>query len=686
MLTAFASNHVAEFLPGIPEPNPAFMRALATGNLVGQVISIDYESQSCCNIMDSSHLYATDPSTRLQCAVFGWFATTPQGTIVPQFYRWVPGLSLPQWLVDYVNNGGMFAAFNATFERLMWNNVATRLYGWPPTKLTQWYCTAAACATLATPKRLEHVATFLALSTTKDEEGGKLMKKYAGPDKKGNLNTPTPEHLAKIVDYCEQDVKVEMNLQYSTRPMQPSEYRVWLLDQVINDRGVYADLELAESALKMWEVHEEIENERFRSITGGVNATQVAVALDWINSRLPVENRIAAFSKDILVDLLPRVTDPAVIEAINIRLDIGSAAVKKFPRFLQCAASDHRIRGVNRYHGAATGRWAGRLVQLQNMMRGIFKHDWEIKIAVELVKRGDLTAIKALWGNAGKVLGSLCRPTLRAAPGSRFLVSDFSQIEARVVAWLAGAKSLVEQFRLKQDPYYVMATRIYPGKEIAKKGTERELGKRAVLGCGFGMGAKKFKDSAKREANLDIEFQLAKRCVDTYRATYPEIPRYWRLINDAAIAAVNSRQDTWAGLVRFRVDREWLYAVLPSGRELAYYKPRIDWDHEFNRPSLSYMGVDGQSDMAYRERTYGGKLTENVVQAIARDIMVETILKLEARGYATVFSVHDEVIFEMPIGEGSLEEVESVMRETVWFAPDLPVEAKGFETLFYKKG
>jgi DNA polymerase len=576
------------------------------------MISVDHETYSEFNISDGTYGYASHPSTRIMCTVFiadnGWH------------HSWTPGMQFPDSLRQYVESGGMLSAYNANFERLVWNLVGVRLYGWPPTTIQQWTCSAAQAACLAGPRRLDHVAKFFGHSEVKDKDGQRVMMRLCKPNKAGDRPHPRPGELTKLINYCHQDVVTERAVSKSLRPMQPMERPVWELDQTVNDRGFYVDTELAQAVQDVWEKYSEQLNSECVQLTKwagapeGINATQVQMLLDWVNQWDGGKYARSSLTKDIVEDLLRLPLPDVLRRVLEIRLQVGSSAVRKFSKFLSATGFDSRLRGSLAYHGASTGRFAGRLIQPQNLARGILSKS-EIAEAIALVKARDLPALESRWpGKLAQVLGSLARPTIQAPQGSKLVICDLAQIEARVLAWLAGQLDLLGQFASGQDPYSAMAAKVFGGSasQYGKGTDERQLGKASVLGAGFQMGWSRFRDAAaKSPYNVQIDEPTARRIIEVYRGSNRSIVNFWYALDRAAVNTVQTGQPSQVGRIWFWMSGpDWLHLRLPSGRDLSYYKPTIK-QGKFDNPQVEFRGVDGDSGQPVNERMYGGKWTEN---------------------------------------------------------------------------
>lgn len=636
-------------------------------------LSIDLETYSPLPLGKVGvHRYAAHQDADIICAVVG-----------KDTELWYPGLPVPQIILDAVQDDDLkLTAYNAQFERTMWEEVLVPKYNWPSVPLDKWYCTAAQCASLALPGRLDRVGEFLELDDQKDTVGKNVMLRLCQPDKKTGLRPePKPGELHTVYEYCKQDVRAEIAIANSTRKMQPEEYQVWLLDQKINSRGIYVDSEFAEAALEFWENYLLNLNARVQELTGGILGTQVGELKKWLGTE---GFNISSLARPVVRDQLKRPDLPAnVREVLRLRLEIGSTAVKKYDAFVRCSGPDSRIRGTLFYHGASTGRWAGRLIQPQNMPRGILKNQEQITAAMSLVKDNDVDILRFFWDDLGDVLGSLCRPTIKASPGNKLVVADYSQIEARCVAWLSGQSDMLDDFVNKRDLYVSMASRIYKKDKAEVNSRERAVGKSAVLGCGYGMGWKRFKGSVKEVTGVIVTDDEAKQAVYGYRHNASKVCELWQELETMFAACVETGQQQHAKAITAYMDGKWTFLVLPSGRELAYYKCRMVPGTYGDQ--IEFMGVDRQNGKPVREQTYGGKILENIASGICRDLLTNAMFNLEKEGYKVVTTVHDEIVTEVPEDFGSAQEMEQIMSRTPAWANGFPVGSEGYEAIHYRK-
>ena len=578
-------------------------------------------------------------------------------------------------------------AFNANFER----TCLTR-YLSTPMPSEQWRCSQAHALTLGLPASLEGVAKCLKLPQQKMQEGKLLIRFFSMPCRatksNGGRTRNLPEHdpvkWELFKTYCKQDVEVERSIRQKLNnyPMPEQELRLWFLDQKINDYGVRVDMGLVENAIRCDEMYQEKLVEEARHLTGLENPNSPAQLKSWLEDKHGIQ--IESMAKDMVAEALAEVANPIAKRALELRQEMSRTSVKKYEAMDRAVCADERVRGLLQYYGASTGRFSGRLVQIHNLPRNNMS---DLDLARRLLSSGDYEALELLFDSVPDVLSQLIRTAFIPSPGHRFIVSDFSAIEARIVAWLAGEKWVIDTFNDHGKIYEMTASKMFrvPMELIVKGRPEYELrqkGKVACLACGYqgsvgaliAMGALK----------MGLQESELPEIVAAWRKANPKIVKLWWDLEAAAIRAVKDRTvQNLQRNVKLFYKAGVLFMQLPSGRSLAYVRPRIELDERFGRDKLSYEGVE--LGKWCRIDTYGGKLAENLTQAIARDCLVESLLRLDAAGYKIAFHVHDEAVLDVPHGFGSLKEVEAIMSEPIDWAPGLPMRAESFEADYYKK-
>lgn len=575
------------------------------------------------------------------------------------------------------------------FEYCMWNNVLAKRYGFPEIKdLKRWDCTAAKAASHALPRSLGECSLALKLSENKDETGKRVMLQLSKP-RKPSKNDPSiwvndREKFNTLYDYCRQDVVVERAIDLSLPNLSKQEKAIWELDQKINSRGVKIDTKALDIALKFIAAFKERLNVELQDLTSGAvdKATETKRMTDYLRSHIPITD----LRKSTVEDWIKRVDNPKLKRVLEIRAQGGKSSTAKLESIKSRVCDDGRVKDILVYHGATTGRWAGAGIQVQNFPRGT---GYNSDLVLECLLYNDLDTFELMYPDVINAISAGLRGFIISEEGFDFVTADFSQIEARVVMMLAGCKSGIEDFRHGRDIYLSLAQEIYKRPLTKKDKDERQLGKVGVLGCGFQMGAARFKEHAKNQAGLVISDELAEKTVKTYRETYPEVVRFWYAQERAAILATKNPGRLYEeGPIRWKVQGNFLYCKLPSGRCLAYPDPQIKviktkWDTD--KESLTFMAVNSLTKKWEREHTYGGKLVENIVQATARDLMANGMLNVEKAGYKIVMTVHDEVISEAPEGFGSVEDFEKILSTPPEWAKDYPIKAEGWRGKRYRK-
>lgn len=577
-------------------------------------------------------------------------------------------------------------AFNAEFE-------ITCISEYFGLKLdhSQWRCTMVQAAELGLPQSLAQAAEVLGLDAQKDKRGRRCIDFFSKPCRglkdmplvAGERHVPAddPELWETFKAYCKQDVEVERAIKNKLVkfPIADSEQQLWILDKRIAARGCRIDRQLAENAIAFGEEFSRKKLGEMMKLTGLDNPNSVAQLKAWLEER--IGQRFDSLDKKAVKEILAGCKDPLVRRVLRLRAEVAKTSVKKYGAMLNCLCPDGRARGFLKFYGASrTGRWAGQLVQVQNLPQNHLNDPAEAR---ECVREGDYELFEMLYGNVGQALSELIRTAFVPSEGNRFIVSDFSAIEARVVAYLAGEQWRLKVFEDGGDIYCASASKMF-GVPVVKHGVNghlRQKGKIAELALGYGGSVGALISMGALEMGLS-EDEL-KPLVDSWREANPAITAFWYNVQRAALDAVKGEPSAVSGF-KFYKKSGILFARLPSGRAIAYAQPQIT-ENRFGKPSLSYMGIDQEKKRWCRLETFGGKLVENLVQAYARDILAESIKRLESKGYKTVFHVHDEVIIDAPKDFGSADEVAEIMGRPVEWAQGLPLRAEAYETEFYRK-
>lgn len=578
-------------------------------------------------------------------------------------------------------------AYNALFER-----VCLSTFFMIDLPAEQWECTMAKASQLGLPLSLDAAAKALKLEQEKSAAGKGLIRYFCVPCKPTktnggrtrNLPQHAPEKWEAFKAYCAQDVVVEQAIREKISWFEPTptEKKLWVLDQRINDSGILIDPVFVKNAVRMDTAYRKRLYEEAVQLTGLSNPNSASQLKQWLTEEIGEE--VTSLTKTVVPDLLKQVDCGRVKRVLEIRQEMAKTSVKKYMAMVNAVCRDNRVRGLLQYYGAnRTGRWAGRLVQVQNLPRNEMK---DLDLARQIVKNGDLELLELQFGNVPNTLSQLIRTAFVAAPGHRFIVADFSAIEAVVIAWLAGEKWRMEVFRTHGKIYEASAAQMFkvPIESITKASPLRQKGKVAELALGYQGGP--YALISMGALRMGIEEEELPKLVVMWRQANPAIVRLWNTVGAAAMQAV---QDGITVKIQhgilFFTQHNTLFVRLPSGRMLCYSQPRIR-TNERGMQSLCYVGVDQTTKKWELTDTYGGKLVENIVQAIARDLLAEAMLRLDDAGYKIVMHVHDEVVIEVPVvGKGSVEEVNDIMSKPVSWAPGLPLRVDSYETAYYKK-
>lgn len=597
------------------------------------------------------------------------------------------GEELPEKIIQAIKSDTVVkTAYNAQFERVCLSRYLKLPEG-EYLNPQSWYCTAVQAAELALPLSLADVGSVLGLERQKMTEGKELIKYFCVPCKptksNGNRTRNRPCHdinkWETFKKYCMRDVDVERQIADKLKmyPIRDEEHRLYVLDQIINDRGVLVDSELAEQAVKLNSIQTTVAVEQAYMITGLENPNSVTQLKQWLKEN-GVE--IESLSKKAVKSLADE-TDGDVSEMLKLRLLMAKTSVKKYEAVIRSVCSDNRVHGMMRFCGAnRTGRWSGNILQPQNLPQN---HLPDLTLARDIVKDGDFEMLDMMFGNVPNVLSELIRTILIPKPNHRFIVADFSAIEARVLAWIAGEQWRIDTFKNGGDIYCASASKMFkvPVEKHGVNGELRQKGKISELACGYGGSGGALKNMGAVE--MGVQENELQGLINDWRNANPHIVRFWYEVGNAAMKAIKEKTTVPLGKLVFAYERGILFIRLPSGRRLSYIKPRIG-TNRFGGDSITYMGINSAKKWD-RLETFGGKLTENIVQGTARDLLANALINAANAGYDTVFHVHDEIICEVPNGYGSVDELCRLMCIKTDWADGLPLNADGFECEYYKK-
>lgn len=598
------------------------------------------------------------------------------------------GEQLPPEVLSAIDDPEIIkTAWNAQFERTVIGRFLGRTLS-----PDSWQCTMVWAAGLSLPLSLKLAAQVLRVEQQKDRAGDALIKKFSVPQKPSKSNgfkewiepEDAPEDWDRFKEYCKQDVRTEVSIREKLMsfPLPDHEWDYYHMDQRINDRGVMIDTELVHQAIACDLMLSEAMANRAYELTGLENPNSVSQLKGWLEERgIEIESLgkkdVAAMIKEIDKGGL----DQEALDMLKLRLQMAKSSVKKYQAAERYTCEDGRARGLFQFYGAnRTGRFSGRGIQLQNLPQN---HIRTLDEARELVRMGEFQMVEHIYGNTPDILSQLIRTMLIPKPGSEFIVADFSAIEARVLAWEAGEDWRLEAFRNGADIYCASASQMF-GVPVVKHGVNGELrqkGKVAELACGYQGGAGALISMGALDMGLK-ESELPD-IIDSWREANPHIVSFWWDVEKAATDCVQTHEDQKAGKLRFQLYSGTLWIVLPSGRKLAYLKPRLQ-PNRFGRMALTFEGTDTGNKWS-RGESYGGKLCENCTQAIARDILTEAMWRMEKAGLNIVGHVHDEVIIETPKDSISVDEVCRIMSENPAWCADLPLNAAGYRGDYYFK-
>lgn len=676
-------------------------------------IHIDFETRGSVDLKETgAWIYAQHPDTDILCVAY----CEGDGEVILQTEFDKP-YGLCDFLARYaLNPQAQFVAHNAAFEQAIWHNIMVKRYGFPPVPPDRWKCTMVKAMRHGLPGKLEKAAQWLDLPVQKDMAGNRIMQKLSKPRRQTKNNahrwwTPedAPADFDALYKYCIQDVEVERLLDKALRDLSHEEQQLWVIDQHINQHGILLDRTAIRSVEHHIEAHTASVRNEFHTITGGINPTRREAFRNWLGS-------CGVFAGNLqtrTVKELSRVTAGPVRRALELYAACNRTSLAKYAAMRHRSDNEGILRESLQFHGAHTGRWAGRGVQLQNLARPAINAD----LVIEALPTS-YDNFKWLFADVSEALVSAVRGMIIARPQHRLIVGDFSQIEALVLAWLAGQQNILQLKRNGGDLYCDAASGIFNRKITKKDKNERHVGKTAVLALGYGGGIASFATMA---ANYGVSLQslvatlaatateqelesadrawalyckrtevkdritkgeayVAEVIKQRWRAANPRITQFWSNIESAAVKAVDTGKPVDCGPVRFFCHGAFLHCKLPSGRTIAYFRPEIE--STGSAVSLSYRSADYTQG---RTRLYGGSIAENIVQAVSRDLMASAIKRLWESGYRVILTVHDEIVCEVPEDFGSLADFTELMTELDPWAAGCVVEVEAWEGKRYGK-
>lgn len=710
-------------------------------------LAIDFETRSMSDLRsEGAYKYSCDPTTQPTCLVFK-VKGQPKTYFLDFKLVNTPWDKLPLKLCQmwerFLREGFEFSAHNAFFERCIYENILVDRHGWPPIPARSWRCTAAKAAAMALPRSLAGAGTAMQLQIQKDFRGYHAMMATCKPTRayeqwvsaKAELKAgkklgarklaltkqpkppvfleyaDNPETWEVLYEYCRIDVKTEECLDDALPDLSPTEQEIWHLNQTLNWRGLLIDIPTVKKIIGMMEIENTEKLKELDKLTMGLVTKPGArqSILDFLSLEgIELPNLQSQTVKDTLAD---DSLSGDMRRLLEIRQALSKISTKKYQAFIDRAGNDNRVRDILLYHGASTGRDTGSGIQPHNFPRGLIKVSKERPYAaVENVIELDREGLQLLYGESLSILFSaLLRNMIIPSKGCELYVADFSKIEVAVLWWLADNKPGLEILQSGRDPYKYMAAANTGKKyeEIADEGDERQLGKAQVLGAGFRMGWQRFKDAAWDQYRLKLTNKQSVEAIKSYRENNPAVVELWENYENAAVAAVKSPGQVFkTGKCSFQLTQGFLFITLPSGRKLAFQKPEILWRsitfsvletdskgrekvvEKTGKPkeTVQHLGLDLSKKNMSVEYKHGGIWTENIVQAVARDLQMLAALRLEKANYRYLLGVHDEALTERKMGEGSLKEFETIMcARPAWADKNLPIQAKAWRGPRYKK-
>lgn len=671
-------------------------------------LHIDFETFSREDLTKCGlYRYAMAKSTGVHCMAFAF----SQLSVSAGVGLLTPSHRLPDDIREHVESGGTIVAHNAQFEFMLWNSVCVPRYGWPKLSIGQMRCTMAQAYAMALPGSLENLAVALGVDMQKDLSGKRIMLKLCKPRpvREGDFfhetefytQSEAPKDFETLYEYCKQDVRTEMACDAKLLKLSKTEQAIWQLDQQINMRGIPIDMPTVHKALEVIDSEGQRLSRLMRDVTQGFvgTASSSKALVDWCALQ---DVTLDSAAKGDITDLLDCDDLPGnVRQALLIRQEAAKSSTAKLKAMANKAGDDNRVRFELQYHGASTGRWAGRAIQVQNFPRprklakGDAANEACINEIISLMTVGDYESIDMLYGPKLAAISDGLRGMICATKGHDLISADYANIEGRVLAWLAGEEWKLDAFRAYDngegpDLYLVAAARIY-NVPVAEATPHRQIGKVSELALGFGGGQGAFQSMAS-VYGVKVGIAEAEDIKTRWRDAHPETVAFWRALENAALNAVRHPGQIFSAGAEgrqcaFRMKGNFLFCQLPSLRLLSYPSPRIEksvtpWGKEVDK--LTFMSVNDKNQWV-RTDTYGGSLAENVTQAVARDLLANAIISLHTHKYLPIFHVHDEIICEVPEGFGNLAEYESIMCDLPAWADGLPVTAEGYRAKRFKK-
>lgn len=652
------------------------------------ILHIDFETRSSVDLRTKGlAAYVAHPSTSILMMGYA-FNEEP-------IEIWLPKEDFPMRVINHIVDVKPIVAHNINFEIQIFNQLV-----FPGIQIEQCECTMAMAYAMALPGSLENAAAALGIKEQKDLAGSRLMLQMSKPRRIEEDGTITwwdeEEKMIRLAEYCKQDVIVERELHKRLVKLSDKERKVWELDFEINQRGIHIDKKAARAAAELVQFEKKRLDKNIQEISSNQIATCQAVKQisDFVKEQ-GVD--LKGIAKSDIISLLEQESLPQLArDVLLLRQEASKSSMAKLDSMVNIVSKDNRMRYIFQYCGAATGRWAGRKVQPHNFFRPTIGQEaidfiFEVLLNDTIPTSEKAQQIEMFHPSVLSALPSCLRGFMCAADKNKLIGCDYEAIEARVIAWLAKEEKILEVFRGDGKIYEQAASDIYgvPKSEIKKDSKERQIGKVAVLALGFGGGKGAFLKMAKGYG-LKVGEEESEKIKIAWRLANPNIVKYWYNLERAALAAIDNPSRTFSvGDSKYKVNGSFLWCQLPSGRLLCYPYPQIQlvkapWGEMKN--AMTYMAEDSQTRKWTRTSTYGGSLCENITQAVARDLLAEAMLRLRENKYPIAIHVHDEIVCEVPIeSKKSVKEMEQIMSENPSWATGLPISAKGFEGIRYRK-
>jgi len=691
-----------------------------------RVLTIDFESRSTVDLRtQGAYVYAAHPTTEILCLAFIYDegdGNIERGLWVPPELRDLTcygygyielkdgslvDIISDEKFIEYMlkimdDEQGIIEAHVAEFEFAMWENIMVKKYKFPPLPLDRVQCSAAKAAVHAIPRSLGKACYAMRLDEQKDSEGRKIMLKMCKPRKARNEDKDRyycwdemtfwheeEKDFEKLYAYCVQDVISEHALSSCLPDLSAFERRIWIIDQQINNRGVKIDIDSVMLLTERVKEQERLWLKEANGLTDGwCNPRQVAAALAWMGcNNVDAKN----LQKKTVDDLLKKDLPDNVRKFLEIRQALGKSSTSKLKKMVKMSGEDYRVRGLFLYSGARTKRWTGRGIQPQNLPRDSFG-DQDIE---EILSTKDYDIRYMLYGDDVSIASRCIRGMFIPEKGKKLFCADFSAIEARVLAWVAREEKVLKDFIYGKQLYESSAARIYKVPYESVTSEQRFIGKVAELSLGYQGGVGAFMGMLDKYGVNDIEEHEAKEIIKMWRDSRQRTVELWYGLEKAAMATIRTGDSYRYGMITYEMDDVFLKCILPNGGSIKYAYPRIELvetPYGKERDAITFWGVASDKDKVLagakdwgKLSTYGGKLCENVIQAVARELLAETLIRLDNEGYKIVMHVHDEVLCEVESECNNLEEFNNIVAEAPEWADGLPIESKAWEGYRYRK-